>query len=240
MKRVAVAGGDEALVEAVKVVRALRAPLDFVNGECDAMLGQGNQPVHVRVQPARLLDARLCPLRDKREVDVDFIVYGEVDGADRVCQAAFEAARRPGRRRRVALAGESLRDAFRNAKPSDLTAQELSVGAAVEQMVRAPEKLDIIVVDRVHADVLGSLGVAVAGGAGVAATAWLGPCPMFSGQSVGAFLAAAMMLDALGLLAEAARLDAAVRRAVGEDRTTRELGGRLSIDEFGDVVRRYL
>jgi isocitrate/isopropylmalate dehydrogenase len=57
---------------------------------------------------------------------------------------------------------------------------------------------------------------------------------------VGAFLAAAMMLEALGLPAEGARVDAAVRRAVGEDRTTRELGGRLSIDEFGDVVRRYL
>ena len=63
---------------------------------------------------------------------------------------------------------------------------------------------------------------------------------MFAGQSVGAFLAAAMMLEALGLPAEGARVDAAVRRAVGEDRTTRELGGRLSIDEFGDVVRRYL
>ena len=240
MKRVAVAGADEALLEAVKVVRALRAPVDFVNGACDAMLGKGDLEAHVRVQPARLLDARMCPLRDKREVDVDFIVYGEIVGAERVCEAAFEAAHRPGRRRRVTLAGESLRDAFRKAKPSDISTQELSVEAAVEQMVRAPEKLDIIVVDRVHADVLGSLGVAVAGGAGVAATAWLGPCPMFAGQSVGAFLAAAMMLEALGLPAEGARVDAAVRRAVGEDRTTRELGGRLSIDEFGDVVRRYL
>lgn len=244
MKRVAVVGKDDAMREAVAVVRALKAPVEIVDraGACDAVLGEGGLESWVRVWPAQLLDARLCPLRDKREVDVDFVIYGEIDGEARVCEAAFEGARRPGRRRRVLLAGDSLREAFREAARahSDISASEVTIEQAAESILRAPEKLDIIVVDRVHAGVLGSIGVAVAGGAGLAASAWLGPCPMFSGRDVGAILAAAMMLDRIGLEPFAARIDAAVRRAVGEDRTTRELGGRLGIDEFGEVVRRYL
>src|SRR5262249_31588850 len=194
--------------------------------------------------PAKLLDARLCPLRDKREVDVDFVVYGEIGagGMERVCRAAFAGARRPGRRRRVLLAGEAWRDGFRAVarEHSDIKTSELSIDAVVEQMVRVPEKLDIIVCERVYAGVLGSLGIALAGGAGLAASASLGRCPMFTGRGVGAFLAAAMMLDELGFASEAARVDAAVRRAVGEDQTTPELGGGLSLGEVGDAVRRNL
>jgi 3-isopropylmalate dehydrogenase len=44
------------------------------------------------------------------------------------------------------------------------------------------------------------------------------------------------MLDYLGYAREAARVDAAVRRAIAERRTTPDLGGSLTTDDVGDWI----
>ncbi|MBI2562364.1 MAG: hypothetical protein HYW08_08235 [candidate division NC10 bacterium] len=53
---------------------------------------------------------------------------------------------------------------------------------------------------------------------------------------MGAVLTAGMMLDSLGLRREAALIDAAVREAVRQDRTTNDLGGRLGTKAVGDFL----
>src|SRR5262249_36945820 len=154
----------------------------------------------------------------------DFVVYGETEagGPECVCEAAFAGARRPGRRRRVLLAGDSMHGAFEAAARahSDVLVSALPVDQVVQQMVREPERLDIIAIDHVYAGVVSKLGMALAGGTPLSAWAGLGPRPMFVGTDMGAFLAAAMMLEHLGLAAEAARVETAVRRAIGEDSWT--------------------
>src|SRR5206468_2126537 len=92
--------------------------------------------LYINLRPARLYDERLCPLKDKRAVDVDFVVFrenteglyaglggvfkrGTADevaiesslstkkGVERIVRAAFEYARRPERRRRVCMVDKS-------------------------------------------------------------------------------------------------------------------------------------
>ena len=57
---------------------------------------------------------------------------------------------------------------------------------------------------------------------------------------MGAILSAALMLEHLGFGPHSARIDAAVRRAIGDEAMTPDLGGRLSTAEVGACVRRHL
>jgi 3-isopropylmalate dehydrogenase len=95
----------------------------------DILLGIRFQlDLYVNFRPCKLYDARLCPLKDKRESDVDFVVFrentegayvgmggnfkkGTADevavqeeihtrkGVERICRAAFEWTRANGRRK---------------------------------------------------------------------------------------------------------------------------------------------
>jgi len=188
-------------------------------------------------------------------------------GVERILRAAFEYARRPDRRRRVCMVdksnalaseGDLWQRTFRELARvySDVNASHLYVDAAAMQIVRAPEKLDVVVTGNLFGDILTDLGAAVAGGLGLAPSANLHPgrCSLFEpvhgsapdlvGRGVanplGAILAAGLLLEHLGLPAEAARVDAAVRRALGDDATTPDLGGRLGTVEVGQFVRRHL
>src|SRR5207248_1835198 len=119
------------------------------------------------------------------------------------------------------------------ARYSDVHASHLYVDVAAMQMVQQPEKFDVIVTGNLFGDILTDLGAAVAGGLGLAPSANLHPgrCSLFepvhgsapdlAGKGIanplGAILAAALMLEFLGFMPEAARVDAAVRRALGDD-----------------------
>jgi isocitrate/isopropylmalate dehydrogenase len=57
---------------------------------------------------------------------------------------------------------------------------------------------------------------------------------------VGAILSAAMMLDFLGLTAEADRINAAVLESVRQKKTTQDIGGTLGTREVGDWIAGHL
>jgi isocitrate/isopropylmalate dehydrogenase len=247
--------GPEVTAQALAVLRALRAPIEVdTNRGHDAILAgtRAGEDRAVTVQVARLLDERLCPLKDKRAVDVDLvIVYGAGEPALR---AAFEWARRPGRRRRVCGAQRALGPVAPGFR--DVSASELPAVEAVLQLLRTPERCDVIVSDGVFGPVLASIGAALAGGIALGALARLDSepgalfCPAHGAMAelagtgranpLGTILALALLLDHLGFAREAARVDAAVRRAVGEDATTPDLGGGLTTQEVGAAVLRYL
>jgi 3-isopropylmalate dehydrogenase len=64
-----------------------------------------------------------------------------------------------------------------------------------------------------------------------------GSAPPFAGKNIanpiGAISTAAMMLDYLGLTAEAAKINAAVVDAVYQKKTTQDIGGTLGTREAG-------
>jgi 3-isopropylmalate dehydrogenase len=65
-----------------------------------------------------------------------------------------------------------------------------------------------------------------------------GSAPPIAGKNVanpfGAILTAAMMLGHLGFMRETEKIDAAVLEAVGQKKTTQDIGGRLGTREAGE------
>ena len=135
---------------------------------------------------------------------------------------------------------------------ADVEASHLYVDVAAMEMVRAPERFDVLVTSNMFGDILTDLGAAIVGGLGLAASGNIHPgrCSLFepvhgsapdiAGKGVanplGAISSMAMLLEHLGEAGAAARVQAAVARAVTEGAVTRDLGGALSTSACGDLV----
>jgi 3-isopropylmalate dehydrogenase len=251
--------------------------------------------LYINLRPVKLYNESLCPIKGKKEADIDFVVYRENTeglyadvggvfkkgtleeiainedvntrtGVERILRAAFEAARvRP--RRKVTMVDKSnalryahdlWRRAFADvgAEYPDVQREHLFVDVAAMEMVRAPERFDVIVTCNLFGDILTDLAAALVGGLGIAASANLRPgcCSMFepvhgsapdiAGKNVAnplaAVLSAALMLDHLGRGEVARKLEAAVAECIRAGRVTRDLGGDLTTLQAGDAVRAAL
>ncbi|HKQ99715.1 MAG TPA: 3-isopropylmalate dehydrogenase [Pyrinomonadaceae bacterium] len=260
----------------------------------DILLGmRRGLDLYINLRPVRLLDARLTPLRERTPADIDFVVFrentegaycgaggflkkGTIDeiatqeelntrrGVERIIRAAFDYARKHGRRR-VTMAdksnvqrfgGDLWQRVFREvaADYEGIEANHQYVDAMTMFMVLDPTQYEVIVANNLFGDILTDLGAALQGGLGLAASGNIHPgrvslfepvhgsAPPLAGKNlanpIGSILTAAMMLEYLGF-DEAGR---AVERAVGESiarsETTRDLGGKLSTEEAGEAVRR--
>jgi 3-isopropylmalate dehydrogenase len=124
--------------------------------------------------------------------------------------------------------------------------------AAAVYLLTQPERFDVIVTDNLFGDILTSLGAAVAGGIGLAASASINPArtapstfepvhgsaPDLAGKQkadpTAAILSAAMLCEHLGLAAEAARIEQAVsddlleRQGAWSPRATPEIGDDIA------------
>jgi 3-isopropylmalate dehydrogenase len=182
-------------------------------------------------------------------------------GVDRILRAAFEAAR--SRRKKVCMSDKAnaltyahglWQRAYKEISREypDIEATHLYVDVAAMEMVRAPERFDVLVTSNMFGDILTDLGAAIAGGLGLAASGNLHPgrCSLFepvhgsapdiAGRGVanplGAIASAALLLEHIGEPAAAARVARAVERAVAERQVTRDLGGELSTEACGRYV----
>jgi 3-isopropylmalate dehydrogenase len=133
-----------------------------------------------------------------------------------------------------------------------ISAVHMYVDALCLQMVRDPREFDVIVTNNMFGDIITDLAAALQGGLGMAASGNIHPgktsmfepvhgsAPPLAGKNVanplGAILTAAMMLEHLGLSAQARRIEAAVAQAVRQNRTTHDVGGAMSTREVGDWV----
>ncbi len=249
----------------------------------------------VNMRPVQLLDRRLCPLKDRSERDVDFVVFrenteglyvgvggffkkGTADevavqedintrkGVERIVEYAFRFARETGRTKitmsdkaNVLTYGHDLwQRVFREAaaRYPAIEAEHLYVDALAMQLVRAPQRFQVIVTCNMFGDVLTDLGAALQGGLGMAASGNLNPestplfepvhgsAPKYAGKDVanpmGAVLTAGMMLGHLGLRREATLIDAAVREAVRQGKVTTDLGGSLGTKAVGDFLSHHI
>ncbi|RMH20730.1 MAG: 3-isopropylmalate dehydrogenase [Acidobacteria bacterium] len=183
-------------------------------------------------------------------------------GVERIVRAAFDYARSH-RRRRVCMCDKSnvmrhAHDLWQRcfaevaAEYPEIETQHLYVDALAMQLVKSPERFDVVVTNNMFGDILTDLGAAIQGGLGLAASANLHPgrvsmfepvhgsAPKYAGTGranpMGAILSAALMLDFLGHGDAAAAIEAAVAAAMRADRTTPDLGGGLSTGEVGDAV----
>jgi 3-isopropylmalate dehydrogenase len=139
---------------------------------------------------------------------------------------------------------------------------EMYVDAAAMELVRRPERFDVMLTPNVFGDILSDLAAQVVGSLGLAPSGNVGDeRALFEpvhgaafdiagkgiANPVATMLAAAMMLEWLerkkGLQrgAEAARdLEEAVRKALAEGAKTPDLGGELSTEQFAEEVIKRL
>ena len=189
-------------------------------------------------------------------------------GVERVIRYAFDYARERGLRK-VLMADKSnvltyahglwqrvFKEIAQEKENTDIQASHMYVDALCLQMVRDPRQFDVIVTNNMFGDIITDLGAALQGGLGMAASGNIHPgrtsmfepvhgsAPPLAGKNVanpiGAILTAAMMLNHIGLTAEAARIEAAVLKAVQKKQTTADVGGSLSTTECAEWIRNRL
>jgi len=134
----------------------------------------------------------------------------------------------------------------------DVTTDYCHMDAAASYLLTEPERFDVILTDNMFGDILTSVGAAVAGGIGLAASASINPgrtapstfepvhgsAPDLAGKQqadpTAAILSAAMLCEHLGMSAEAARIEQAVsedlleRQGAWSPRSTPEIGDDIA------------
>lgn len=182
-------------------------------------------------------------------------------GVSRIIRAAFDWAQAHGKNR-VTMADKS------NAVPAhhlwqrlfkeiaaeypDIEAEHLYIDALAMQMVRKPERFQVIVTNNLFGDILSDLGAALVGGLGLAASANLHPgraglfepvhgsAPRHAGKGtanpMAAILTGALMFEALGESEAARAVERAVQDAIAAGITTPDLGGKAGTGEVARAV----
>jgi isocitrate dehydrogenase (NAD+) len=135
---------------------------------------------------------------------------------------------------------------------AEIETHEVIVDACAMQLVRFPERFDVLVMDNLYGDILSDLCAGLVGGLGVVPGANLGDeCAVFealhgsapdiAGKGVAnptaLILSAALMLQYLGERDASARVERAVRKVYAETHVrTGDLGGNASTAEFTRAV----
>jgi 3-isopropylmalate dehydrogenase len=183
-------------------------------------------------------------------------------GVERIIRAAFEYARRNGKKRlcmsdkaNVLTYGHGLwQRVFKlvAAEYPEITARHLYADVLAMEMVRAPQDFDVIVTNNLFGDILSDLGAALVGGLGLAASGNIHPgrvslfepvhgsAPPLAGKDaanpLAMILTGAMMYENLGFVDAAREIERAVRETIARGRTTRDLGGELGTQACGQAV----
>ena len=187
-------------------------------------------------------------------------------GVERIIRAAFEYARGRGLKRvtmsdkanAMEFAGGLWRRVFKlvAAEYPEIESEALYVDMLAMDLVRRPERYEVIVTGNLFGDILSDLGAQLAGGLGLSPSANLHPghiglfepvhgsAPDIAGQDranpFAAILTAGLMLEHLGRPDEAKRVEDAVRACIQAGDTTADLGGILGTEGAGDAVVRRL
>jgi 3-isopropylmalate dehydrogenase len=182
-------------------------------------------------------------------------------GVERILRAAFDAAR--GRRKKLCMSDKANALTYAHGlwqrtwkavarDYPDVEATHLYVDVAAMELVRAPERFDVLVTSNMFGDILTDLGAAIVGGLGLAPSGNIHPgrCSLFepvhgsapdiAGQGVanplGAIGSLALLLRHLDEGAAADRIDAEIEKVVRAGQVTRDLGGTLSTEACGRLV----
>lgn len=202
-------------------------------------------------------------MSDEVAIDQSMNTY---KGVERVVRYAFEYAKKAGRKKvtmtdksnAIRFGGGLWQRVFKEVAAAypDIEADHLFVDVLAMEMVRKPERFDVIVANNLFGDILSDLGAGLVGSLGLAASANLHPgriglfepvhgsAPDIAGQGkanpLAAFLTASLMLDFVEAPEAAKAVEQAVRWAVREGAVTADLGGSLSTSEVGERVREQV
>jgi 3-isopropylmalate dehydrogenase len=185
-------------------------------------------------------------------------------GVERIIRFALDLARKQGRKKVLmsdksnvmTYAGGLWQRVFKQvaAEYSDIQSSHMYVDALCMHMVRDPKQFEVIVTNNMFGDIITDLAAAIQGGLGMAASGNIHPAktsmfepvhgsaPPFAGKNIanpiGAIATAAMMLEHLGLVDEAGRMNQAILDAVRQKKTTSDIGGTLGTKEAAEWMSK--
>jgi len=242
----------------------------------------GYRSVLLRMRKALDLYANIRPFQSQ---DLDFIIvrenteglYSGVEevgeeesrttrvitrrGSERIADAACDLA---AKRRQLTIIHKSnvlksdwlfLQTCREVAQRRGVLYEDMLVDAAAYNLVRNPQRFDVLVTTNLFGDILSDEAAGVIGSLGLCASANLGEsralfepihgsAPDIAGKGianpVGAIRSAAMMMRWLGEPEAASRIEEAVKRALAAGARTPDLGGRCSTSEVTGAVTGYL
>jgi len=187
-------------------------------------------------------------------------------GSERIVDYAIAYARANGRNKITCVhKANVLRESdglfvavFRDlmkAKGKGLQSEEQLVDSAAMKLVTDPAQFDVIVTLNLYGDILSDVAAGVAGGLGFAPSGNMGPensvfepahgsAPDIAGKGIAnptaAVLSGAMMLDHLGMVEEAQRVEEAVAEFYSSGHLTQDIGGRHGSKSYTDHLLKHL
>jgi isocitrate dehydrogenase (NAD+) len=182
--------------------------------------------------------------------------------SSRICRFAFDYAKKHGRKKVSAVHKANIMklsdglflDCFRKAARDfpEIQAEEVIVDNLCMQLVRNPEKYDVMVMENLYGDIVSDLCAGLVGGLGVvpganigASTAVFeavhGTAPDIAGKGLAnptaLLLSSVMMLDFLDLTPQARRIEKALDTVFREGKVkTKDLGGSANTAEFTRAI----
>jgi 3-isopropylmalate dehydrogenase len=200
----------------------------------------------------------------KGRIEGDTYVAEEINtarGVERIIRAAFTWAKEHGKTRvtmsdkaNAVPAHRVWQETFKRIAPefAGITAEHRYVDALALELVREPERFQVIVTNNLYGDILSDLGAGLVGGLGLAASANLHPgraglfepvhgsAPPLAGKGVAnpvaAVLTGALMLEQLGHPEAARDLDRAVRAALAGGARTPDVGGKATTSAVAEAI----
>lgn len=182
--------------------------------------------------------------------------------SDRIVKYAFDYAKKHGRNRVTAVhkanimklsdglflrCARNVAEAYEDVKFDDVIVDAMSM-----KLVMDPEKYDLLVMPNLYGDIISDLAAGLVGGLGMVPGANIGEdgavfepahgsAPDIAGQNkanpVATILSGVMMLNHLGELEAAVKIEAAVAKVIKEGKdVTADLGGTAGTDEFADAI----
>lgn len=197
------------------------------------------------------------------EVAIDESIHTR-KGVERVIRFAFDLAQRRDKKRitlgdksnAVRFGGALWQRTFKEVAREfpQIKADHLFVDVMAMEMVRTPERFDVIVTSNLFGDILTDLGAAISGGLGVARSSNLHPgliglfepihgsAPDIAGRGIAnpmaAMLTAGSMLTYLGCASVEPAVEKAICFAIDEGFVTPDLRGGRNTEEVGTYIRK--
>jgi 3-isopropylmalate dehydrogenase len=182
-------------------------------------------------------------------------------GVERIIRAAFEWARAQGKTR-VTVSDKSnavpahriWQEQFKTVSSAfpGITAEHRYVDALAMELVREPERFQVIVTNNLFGDILSDLGAGLVGGLGLAASANLHPgrpglfepvhgsAPNIAGRGIAnpmaAVLTGALMFEQLGHADAARDLERAVKETIAAGVRTPDIGGKATTQDVARAI----
>ena len=197
------------------------------------------------------------------EVAVQSAMFTEL-GCERIIRYAFQLAAKRKRKKVTSVTKSNAQqyamtlwdDVFHRVRQDypDIETEQWLVDAMAARFVLRPDSLEVVVGSNLFGDILSDLGSALAGSMGIAASTNTDPerrhpsmfepvhgsAPDIAGKGIANPIAqiwsAALMLEHLGLDAEAARVMHAIETTTAARIFTPDLGGKATTSEVGDAI----